>query len=106
MRRRPASDRGVPRKSRPRRRSGSPAGRSCRGITILEIMIVLAIVGLMMLIGFPAARSLVRSDMRGDASQVASMIRAGHELASLSGIHHRIVFDLDEGSFKLEACPE
>jgi type II secretory pathway pseudopilin PulG len=84
----------------------APAGASERGITILETMIVLAIIGLMMLIGLPAIRSFVRTDLRADATSVASSLRAAYELATLSGIHHRVVFDVDAGKFQIEACPE
>jgi prepilin-type N-terminal cleavage/methylation domain-containing protein len=80
--------------------------RRQRGITILEIMIVLAIIGLMMLVGLPAVRSMIKTDLRADANQVASLLRAGHELAALSGVHHRVRFNLDAQTFQLEACPE
>jgi type II secretory pathway pseudopilin PulG len=75
-------------------------------MTILEIMIVLAIIGLMMLIGLPAVRSLLKTDLRKHASGVAATLRAGYELATLSGIHHRVVFDLDAQTYELQACPE
>jgi type II secretory pathway pseudopilin PulG len=77
-----------------------------RGITIFEIMIVLAIIGLMMLIGLPAVRSFVKTDLRTDANQVAALLRAAYEMAALSGVHHRVVLDLDAQTYALQACPE
>jgi type II secretory pathway pseudopilin PulG len=77
-----------------------------RGITILEIMIVLAIVGLMMLIGLPMVRSMVKTDLRKDASSVAAALRGAYEMAAMSGVHHRVLFDLEAQTFQIQACPE
>src|SRR5690606_2957681 len=75
-------------------------------MTLLEIMIVLGVVGLMMLVGLPAIRSLVKTDLRKDANGVASAVRAAFEMASLSGVHHRVLLDLDEETYTIQACPE
>jgi prepilin-type N-terminal cleavage/methylation domain-containing protein len=83
-------------------RGGAPQG----GMTILEIMIALAVMGLLMLVGLPALRVQLGSDLREDANGVAASLRAAYELASLSGVHHRVLFDLDAQTYEIQACPE
>jgi prepilin-type N-terminal cleavage/methylation domain-containing protein len=85
---------------------GRARGGPQRGMTILEIMIALAVMGLLMLVGLPALRTQLGSDLREDANGVASAMRAAYELASLSGVHHRVLLDLDAQTYEIQACPE
>lgn len=73
-------------------------------MTILEVMITLAIVGLMMMVGYMGLRSARQSDLREDTMKVAAALRIAQTTATQTGSHHRVVFDLDEQSFHLERC--
>ena len=45
-------------------------GRSVRGFTLIELMIVIAIIGILSAIAFPAYRDYVRKAKRGEAKAI------------------------------------
>jgi prepilin-type N-terminal cleavage/methylation domain-containing protein len=74
------------------------------GITLIELIVVLAIVGLLALGVGTGVLRLTRSVLRQDATRIAAVIRTGFDRALASGAHHRLILDLDEKSFHLERC--
>lgn len=78
--------------------------RAQRGMTVIELLIVLAVVGLLTVIGYMGVRYVSKSDLREDAGQVAATLRNGYRMATETGLHHRVVFDLDEQTFRIETC--
>ncbi len=75
-----------------------------RGMTLIEIMITLAVVGLAMYVGYMAVRRVSKSDLREDAGQIAATLKNGYRMATISGLHHRVVIDLEEQTFRIETC--
>jgi prepilin-type N-terminal cleavage/methylation domain-containing protein len=74
------------------------------GMTLIEIMIALAIIGLILAI-LPASLSRVRkADLRSDAGRVAAALRSAYDRAAATATHHRLVIDLEEDSFHVERC--
>ncbi len=78
--------------------------RAQRGMTVLELLIVLAVVGMLAIIGYMGVRYVTKSDLREDAGQVAATLRNAYRMATETGLHHRVVFDLDEQTFRIETC--
>lgn len=64
------------------------------GFTLLEIIVVLAVIGLVMGSAVRGFRSLVKSDLRAGAAQVSGMMRFLFDRASTTGRMHRLVIDL------------
>jgi len=75
-----------------------------RGITLLEIMVVLAIAGLMMTIAFRALQSARDSDLREETNKVLAVLRMAYNGANGTGQHIRVVFNLDDQKFWMESC--
>jgi prepilin-type N-terminal cleavage/methylation domain-containing protein len=75
-----------------------------RGMTLIEIMVTLAVVGLAMYLGYMAVRRVSKSDLRENAGQIAATLKNGYRMAAVSGLHHRVVIDLKEQSFRIETC--
>ena len=75
-----------------------------RGITVIELMITLAVVGLLMVVGYMGVRHVRQSDLREDTVRVASSLRAAYNMATMSGDLHRLVIDLDEHTYRIETC--
>jgi prepilin-type N-terminal cleavage/methylation domain-containing protein len=79
-------------------------GRTSRGITLLELMIVLAIVGVGMLLARTAFRKLSKADLVEDATELAAVLRRTSELAVEHGELHRVLLDLDKHAYVVEIC--
>jgi type II secretory pathway pseudopilin PulG len=73
-------------------------------MTLLEIMVVIAIIGGVMFVFRSGFRVLTDADLSEDASELASVMRRAQQLAVEHGEQHRIVFDLDKGIYAVEVC--
>jgi general secretion pathway protein H len=91
----------------PRSRSGGAVRRpSASGFTLIEIMIVLAIVALVGSLGVGALRQLGRSDLRADATHLSGAMRFLFDRASTTGKTHRLVLDLEGGRYWAEVTDD
>jgi prepilin-type N-terminal cleavage/methylation domain-containing protein len=75
-----------------------------RGLTLLEILVVLAIFGLLagaLTVGY---KRLPGTALRRDATKIAAAMRTAYDRATASGAHHRVVLDLEESTFHVERC--
>lgn len=85
-----------------RRRRSHLALRSQAGITLIEILIVMAVMGLMvgmMVVGFGAGR---QAEVGRATNQIANTIRYGYDKARVGGDYYRLVINLDESTFALQ----
>jgi type II secretory pathway pseudopilin PulG len=73
-------------------------------MTLIEIMIVLAIIGLLVLLLPRMMRTARKSDLRGDAAKMAAAMRWAYDRAASTASHHRLVVDLDADTFWVERC--
>jgi len=78
--------------------------RTQRGVTVIELMVVLAVVGMLAVIGYMGVRYVSKSDLREDSGEIAATLRNAHRMALETGLHHRVVFDLDEQTYRIETC--
>jgi len=73
-----------------------------KAFTLIELLIVLSIVGLVVGLGYPQIKKVFRSNLKSAAAQMSGMIRYGYDVSVVKGRIHRIVFDFDKGSYRLE----
>jgi prepilin-type N-terminal cleavage/methylation domain-containing protein len=78
--------------------------RSPRGMTVLEIMIVLAIVGGLFFIMRSGFRLMTKADLVEDANGLTAVMRRTSQLAVEHGDLHRVVLDLEAQSYVVEVC--
>lgn len=76
------------------------------GMTLLEILIVLGVMGGMLFLGIYTLRSVSKSALRAATVEMAAALKSAHNLATQSGMHHRLVIDLDEQTYAIEVCPD
>src|SRR5262249_46972572 len=80
--------------------------RRAGGFTLIEIMVVLAIVSLFLTGVIVSARSLAKTDLRSTSSQMASGIRYLFDRARSTGKYYRLVIDLDAGRYWAEVSDD
>src|SRR5688572_14857448 len=74
------------------------------GLTVLELMVVLAIL-VMLIYGMGRGlRKLTKGDLVDDALELASTLRKTSLLAVETGQIHRVVFDFEAGAYIVEVC--
>jgi general secretion pathway protein H len=76
------------------------------GFTLIEIIIVLAIVGLISAMGVGGFRSLARSDLRSESAHLAGAMRFLFDRASTTGRTHRLVIDLEANRYWAETTDD
>jgi len=75
-------------------------------MTLLEVMLVMGLMGLLLFIGSYTIGAVTKSALRSATTEVAAALRAARNLAAQSGVHHRVVFHVDQGTYQVEACPD
>jgi len=75
-----------------------------RGLTVLEIMIVLAVIGMLSYLAYSGFRILSSAALVEDTNDLAAVMRRTQSLALESGEPVRLVFDLDKQTYWVEAC--
>jgi general secretion pathway protein H len=76
------------------------------GFTIVEVMVVLALVGLIMAAAVSGMRSFANSDLRGSATKMAGAIRYLFDRASTTGRVHRLVIDFEARRYWAEVSDD
>jgi prepilin-type N-terminal cleavage/methylation domain-containing protein len=71
-------------------------------MTLLEIMVVLAIMGILIAIGLPTLQSMLGVQERGAAKELALTYKFLLNEAALRNVTFRIAYNLDAGSYKIE----
>jgi len=78
--------------------------RAHRGMTVLELMIVLAIIGGGFVLVRSGFRLLTKADLVENATELSALMRRTGQLAIEHGDMHRIVLDLDTQIYVVEVC--
>lgn len=84
-----------------RRRNPRRAARS-RGFTLIEILIVLAIIGMVMGVGLPAISRVTYQRLNSTTRQFSGMVKTLRNDAILLNAVHRLAVDFDEGQYWVE----
>jgi prepilin-type N-terminal cleavage/methylation domain-containing protein len=82
----------------PRRQKTKSRG----GFTLIEIVAVIAIMGMVFAIGIPR---LNRSQLRGlhaEAETIAASLEFARQRAIMTGVRHRVLIDLEAGGYRVE----
>lgn len=75
-------------------------------MTLMEIMIVLAVIAAVSSLGISMIRRVTEADLREQATEVVAVMRTAYALAAQTGKHHRVVFDLEKQGFHIEVCED
>jgi len=72
-----------------------PPRHPARGLTVLELMVVIAIIGMGAYLLRAGLRRVTKADLVEDAVELAAVLRRTNQLAIEHGELHRVVLDLD-----------
>jgi general secretion pathway protein H len=78
--------------------------KHARGMTILELMIVLAIMGAGLFLVRSGFRMLTKADLVENSTELAAVLKRTSQLAIEKGEMHRVVLDLDHQLYAVEMC--
>jgi general secretion pathway protein H len=73
-------------------------------MTILELMIVLAIIGAGMFLARSGFRMLTKADLVENSTELAAVLRRTSQLAIEKGAMHRVLIDVDKQIYAVEMC--
>jgi type II secretory pathway pseudopilin PulG len=73
-------------------------------MTVMEIMIVLAIIGGLVYVMRSGFRLVTKADLVEDATELTAVMRRASQLAVEHGELHRVVLDLDSEAYAVEVC--
>ncbi len=83
----------------------SGIGASSRsGLTLLEILLVLALLGMLTTTVTPSLSRIFRANVSSSVRRFSGLIRFTYDQAVMTGRLHRIVLDLDNASWKVESA--
>ncbi|MFQ5587109.1 MAG: Tfp pilus assembly protein FimT/FimU [Thermodesulfobacteriota bacterium] len=74
-----------------------------RGFTIVEILAVLAIIGVIAAVVFPRLSFLEGHYLRSDARRVSGLVHYVSETASIKKLYYRLLFDIEGGTITIES---
>ncbi len=83
-------------------RTSSPSSQN--GMTLFEIMIVLAIMAGASLLVRSGFRMITKADLVEDATELSAVMRRASQLAVETAEVHRVLFDLDKQIYVVEQC--
>jgi type II secretory pathway pseudopilin PulG len=73
-------------------------------MTVLELMIVLAIIGGAAFLARTGFRMVTKADLVENSGELTAIMRRASQLAVTHGELHRVVIDLDKGVYVVERC--
>lgn len=80
--------------------------RGQSGLTLLEIMVVVFLIGIGMAIGIPSFNNITHARLRKSGTEMAATVRYLYNQAALKGLCMRMVFDLRADTYHVEASAD
>lgn len=74
------------------------------GMTVLEMMIVLAIIGGGVVLVRTGFRQITKADLVESSTELSAMLKRTAQLAIEKGEMHRVMFDVDQQLYAVEVC--
>lgn len=84
----------------------SGLSHNSRGMTLVEVMVVMTIMAIIMAIGGYSLSSLGGNDLRNDTLRMASVIKYTYANAALNNARYRLVVELGTGNYYTEVTDE
>jgi hypothetical protein len=73
-----------------------------RAFTIIEVLVILALLGMIAAIGIPQINRIFRSNLKNSSRKISSAIRYAYDSSVISGNVFRLVIDFEKSSYHVE----
>jgi prepilin-type N-terminal cleavage/methylation domain-containing protein len=73
-----------------------------KAFSLIEILIVLAILGMIIGVGVPQINRIFRANLKSASVKISGLVRFAYDSSIVKGLVHRIVFDFDKKTYRLE----
>ena len=83
------------------RRNTARSTRSL-GFTLIEMVAVIAIMGMVFAIGIPRLNSSQKRGLRTEAESIAASLEFARQRAIMTAVPHRVLIDLEDGAYRVE----
>lgn len=80
-----------------------PGPNSPKGLTLIELAVVILILGVVMAIVFPKFMGLGQSRLKNDTGKVSTLLGYINEAAITKKVYYRVWFDLGQGRLRVES---
>lgn len=75
------------------------------GFSLIELLVVIALIALITMLALPGISSYFQLSLSSASRDIASIIKEAYNATIITGRVHRVVFNLDEGQYWVEAGP-
>lgn len=79
---------------------------SSKGFTLVEIMVVIAIIGMMLAVSTYTLRNLTRANLRETAGKTSAAMRFAFDRSLMTGSYIRLAIDMEKGALWLEVSED
>ena len=83
-----------------------PAKKEQAGFTMIELLIVVALIGLMGAMALPSLTGYFKASLNSSTRQMASVVKEAFNSTVMTGRVHRLVFDFEAEQFWAEVGPQ
>ncbi len=84
----------------------SPRTGNIKGLTLLELIVVMAVLSALLLVIFPKIPYLETFTLNSDARRAAGLFRYLDETATQKKVYYRVWFSPEKGSIDVESSPD
>jgi type II secretory pathway pseudopilin PulG len=89
------------------RASLSTRSRSAaRGLTVVELLVVLAIAASIMGLSFSAFSNMTHAKLRADAMRLSGALRMVYGRAAINGLRYQVTINMDAGTYRVDCSEE
>lgn len=79
--------------------------RSEKGFSMVELLMVVALIGLIAYFSLPTVTSVFRISLSSVTREIASTVKETYNSSMVTGLVHRLAYDLEEQQFWVEVGP-
>ncbi len=76
-----------------------------RGFTLVELLVVIALIGLVTLVSLPTVSSMFQVSLGTASREIATTMKEAYNSAMITGKVHRVAYDIKEHQYWVESGP-